>query len=122
MTPRSALSILLLSACGCGQMNALNSVAGDAGKYSLDGSPQFLAARSLMAEKCASCHSGFVSRSEEEWLSAPPVLVQASSPSTSELYLRLKNNGIDETNADMPSGDTLSTQEAAVIRDWINTL
>lgn len=120
MILRSVLSILLVSACGCGQMNALNSVAGDAGKYSLDGSPQFLAARSLMAEKCSSCHSGFVSQSEAEWLSSG--LVQASSPSTSELYLRLKSNGISGSDQDMPPGDTLSSTEAAVISDWINTL
>ena len=120
MIRRTVVAILMTSACGCGQMNALNSVAGDAGKYSLDGSPQFLAARSLMAEKCSSCHSGFVSQSEAEWLSSG--LVKASSPSTSELYLRLKNNGISGSDQDMPPGESFSAAEAAVISDWINTL
>lgn len=111
---------VLLSGTACGQMNALNSVSGDKSRYSLEGSPQFLAARSLMADKCASCHSGFVSQSEEEWLSSG--LVKASSPSTSELYLRLKSNGISGSDQDMPPADTLSGAEASVISDWINTL
>ena len=106
--------------CGCGQMNTLNGVAGDAGKYSLEGSPQFLAARSLMSEKCSSCHSGFVSQSEDEWRAGG--LVVAASPSSSQLFLRLKNNGVSGSAQDMPPGDTLSAAEAAVISDWITSL
>lgn len=106
----------------CGRLNSLNSFSSDAEVYDNSISTQFVAARQLMASKCAVCHrhSQFTSYSESEWVSVG--LVVAGNPNASELFLRLKNNGILGSEQDMPPNSSLSTSEAQIIEDWIDSL
>ena len=116
-----ALFLLSLgSAAGCGKLNTLNSVAGDAGRYSLDGSAEFLAVRQIFAAKCATCHVSFSTYSEQEWMDNGYVV--AASPSGSMLFQRLKSNGISGSQQDMPPTDVITSTEANAVRDWINSL
>lgn len=104
-------------AAGCGNVNTMNSVAGDAAIYSADLSP----ARQIIVNKCASCHyhSNYAFKSDADW--SVDTLIVPGDASTSTLYRRLQNNEFDSSRADMPlAAAPLSLNELETIRNWIN--
>jgi uncharacterized membrane protein len=124
----SALALILL--VGCGQINTLNSVSSDRGRYSLDGSANFLAAKEILSAKCESCHPGLVEQSEDWWATDSVfdmatgniTLVVPGNAEGSALFKSLQLNGVAGSRADMPLGGTMTSAEVQVFRDWINSL
>ena len=116
----AALGVTALLGTSCGNLNSLNSFSSDAEVYDRSISAEFAAARQFMASKCASCHQQFSSYSEAEWSASG--LVSPGNPAGSELYLRLKSNGIPSSDQNMPPNGNLSASEAQIIQDWIETL
>jgi len=111
------LLALMLLLSGCGNVNTLNSVSGDAGVYSSDLS----AARQIIVSKCVSCHSDYAFTTDADW-SADPLIVPGSA-NDSTFFRRLKDNGVDTSQADMPlAAAPLSLSEIQTIQNWINDL
>lgn len=111
---------LMLLLSGCGNVNTLNSVSGDAGVYSSDLS----AARQIIVSKCASCHfhSDYTFKTDADW--SADTLIVPGNANASTLVRRLKESGVEGVNpalANMPlDAAPLSLSEIDTIKNWIN--
>lgn len=118
--PATLAALLFVAAVlgSCLPLNTLNSVSSDAGRYSIGGTSEFVAAREVMASKCISCHSYFLDYSEADWVQAG--WVRRADAEGSLLFQRLKLNGL---GGDMPPDDpSWSPAELQTIRAWIESL
>lgn len=109
------LSILALSSCGRLQ----NSNSNDANVYgsSVAGSVNFVSARTILSNKCFSCHAGWSAYTESQYVSVG--LVVAGSTTNSSLYNRIRGNDTGKAG-DMPvSGSNLTSEELKTMKTWI---
>ena len=110
---------LLISAPGCGQN--YNSQSGDSFRGSTssctgDAALRFCAARSILINKCVSCHSWASYSTEEQWLQSSRVI--AGNIEASTVITRLTNHG-----SNMPlGGGALSSGDYEALKSWVALL
>mgnify|MGYP001302381447 CR=1 FL=1 len=110
------LSVMFLSSCG----KVKNSSSGDATTYgsNVAGSTTFKAANAVLSTHCFSCHGGWSSYGEQDYVTN--ALVIASDPANSPLYTRTRGNDSGTGRDDMPLGrPDLSFDEVKALKDWI---
>jgi uncharacterized membrane protein len=109
------LQIFIFSSCGKLQ----NSNTSDASLYgsAISGTSNFQSARTILSNKCFSCHANWSAYTETQYVSAG--LVVAGSTTGSTLYTRIRGNDTG-TAGDMPiSGANLTTDEVTTMKTWI---
>jgi uncharacterized membrane protein len=118
---RILLLISLLSPLGCGKI--YNSSTFDSSTYGVTtGSTQFLAAKVIINQNCASCHSrashaAWAGMSEAAFISQG--IVVPRSLEGSSLYTKILGNRT-ATVGNMPQGGAaLSDDELTTIENWI---
>jgi uncharacterized membrane protein len=107
--------ILILSSCGKLQ----NSNTSDANLYgtTVSGTSNFQNARTILSNKCFSCHANWSGYSETQFVTSGYVV--SGSTTESILYTRIRGNDTG-TAGDMPvSGSNLTTDEIATMKAWI---
>lgn len=106
---------------GCEILQTENSFSKDLALYGVSsgGTAAFIALKTVLQSNCASCHSDFVSYTEEEWVDNGYVI--RGDADNSSLYQRLRgsNTGGPEN---MPPDSTLTTDEISVVNAWITGL
>ncbi|MBK9323588.1 MAG: hypothetical protein IPM97_11715 [Bdellovibrionaceae bacterium] len=115
------LMLLFLGPIGCGKV--YNSSTYDASTYgSADGSAQFLAAKTIIKNSCANCHTrpsheAWSGMSEKDFISKG--LVAAGNLAGSSLYTKIQGNRTS-TPGNMPDGGSLLTgSELDTLESWI---
>ncbi len=112
---RSALLALTLALSACLQAENSNSL--DSQMYGdFGGSPEFLAARTIIGQSCNGCHA-YHTQTEAE-LKAQNLLV-GGDPDNSSIYYRLVGSAGAMGPKDMPQGGALSSSDLQAIRAWI---
>ncbi len=86
---------------------------------SIDGSPEFLQARTVFTANCATCHI-FHTLKEEEFVNTGEVL--KGDAENSLIYYRLSGSSGTQGPKDMPDGGTLSADDVAKIKNWIDNI
>lgn len=121
LTPFFVWSYLLLFPA-CDFLNSSNSYRGDEVDTSqpIDGSQNFQAASAIIRAKCLGCHAEYNLDSEQKFIDDGHVV--KGDVDNSDLFLSLKGNGLNSGRRDMPQGGTLSPQEIATIRTWIESI
>lgn len=102
----------------CGKVN--NSSTSDPALV-VSGSSEFIAAKQVLAQNCITCHahSSWASYSEADFKSKG--LFVRKSPTSSEIYIRIRGNDAGIAG-DMPeSGSNLSVADIQTIKSWINS-
>jgi mono/diheme cytochrome c family protein len=115
----TALTLLAPLACG----KIYNSSSYDSTIYgTATGSAQFLAAKTIITQNCASCHTR---PSHEAWAGMDEAafktarLIEPGSLINSQLYTKILGNRTT-TPGNMPDGGTpLSSAQLDTIEDWI---
>lgn len=119
------LLILLYCLSGC-RLKTSTSVSGDADLFSTSGvvldtsvpsAARFSAVRGIIKARCASCHSSFLSYSEQKWVSYLYVVPGSATDST--LFKKLAG-AVSGSGGNMPLGDTLSSSDISAFQTWIN--
>lgn len=107
---------ILIFSLGCGR--PYNSSFSDKIKYgsSVTGSANFIAARTVMVNKCFSCHGDFAAWNESEFVSNGRVVQNSLIDST--LYTRIRGNTTGLAG-NMPPGENLSSEEITLFKTWI---
>ncbi len=110
-----------LAPVACGKV--YNSSTYDASTYgSADGTPQFLAAKTIIKNSCASCHTrpsheAWAGMSEKDFLTQG--LIKAGNLAGSSLYTKIQGNRTS-TPGNMPDGGSLLTgAELDTLENWI---
>jgi len=83
------------------------------------GSPQFVAARAILVERCAHCHSSFAGLSAQEW--AVSGYVVPGAPAVSPLFQRLRGAQVTGPR-NMPADSSLTSAEIQTLSDWIASI
>ncbi len=107
------LLVSLLTAC----LQTENSSSQDDSFANVEGSAEFLAAKAVLTQNCASCHT-YHTRTEQELIDLG--LVIAGSAETSELYGRLQNSSGSLGPKDMPENNSISVEDVETIKIWID--
>ena len=107
-------SSLFLFASGCLQTE--NSSSTDS---IVSGSPEFLAAVSVLSANCFSCHDEF-NKTEDELITAGFVI--PGDHQNSSIYYRLRNSSGPLGDKNMPLVGSLSTEDIQTIATWIDSI
>lgn len=108
----------LLFATACFQTE--NSSSGDGGP-DLSGSPEFIAAATVMAAKCTSCHYHAYHTQTEAQLVAQGEVIPGD-PENSPIYYRLIGSTGANGPKNMPQDGPLTSGEMQTIVTWINSI
>ncbi len=115
---RLALLSLLTILTSCQQVE--NSSAKDASIYGeITGTPAFMAARTVLIQKCSNCHL-YHDMYEEEIVQAG--LVVPGNANASLLYYRLQGSSGTGGPKDMPSNGTIAASQLTTVETWINAI
>ncbi len=109
--------ILSLALSGCFQTE--NSSAQDAAfADDPNSTPEFRAARLILSQECASCHD-YHTKSEAQLIEDGDII--AGDPDNSPIYFRLQgaSSPNDPGEKDMPQNDSISLNDVAKIKVWI---
>jgi mono/diheme cytochrome c family protein len=109
-------SFLFLFASGCLQTENSSSTDADA---VTSGSPEFLAAVSVLSSNCFSCHDEF-NRTEDELITSGFVI--PGDHQNSSIYYRLRNSSGPLGDKNMPLVGSLSTEDIQTIATWIDSI
>jgi mono/diheme cytochrome c family protein len=116
------VSALALSACGYVRTTYVttNEALLSEGTALTPAQIRFNAARGVMSTYCISCHAGYPSRTEAEWISSN--LIVPGDSASSFLVGKIRNSGVSGAG-DMPAdGTNLAPAQIQTIRTWIDGL
>lgn len=82
--------------------------------------PLFVAARTVIENKCVSCHAGWSNSRPTTFTSLG--LVVARDAENSKLYYRLSNSTGVNGPKNMPGSGSVTSQDTQAIKDWIDSL
>ncbi len=110
------ISSFFLSGC----LQTENSSSTDGGP-NLTGTPEFIAAVTVMAAKCTSCHyHDYHTKTEQQLLDQG--LVVPGDPENSLIYYRLTGSAGPGGPKNMPQDVALTAGELATMVTWINSI
>lgn len=107
--------VAILTSC----LQTENSSSADIG---ITGTPEFMAARTVLLNNCVNCHQGhdFHLLFEDELVTRGDVV--PGDFLNSPIYYRLAGSLGSEGPKDMPEGGTLSDSELQTIQTWIESI
>ena len=113
----AGLLLLSLNFTNCLQTENSSSV-----DTTITGSPEFLAARTVLVNNCINCHIGhdFHLLYEEDFIERG--YVEPGDFLNSPIYYRLEGSLGSEGPKNMPEGGTLSASDIQTIQVWLETL
>jgi mono/diheme cytochrome c family protein len=121
-TLSAVMAVGAVVATGC-LVQTQNSVSGDAVAYApvtSSGNASLDAVQAIMRQNCASCHAGFATTSQVEWLANGDVV--AGNPGASNLFRHLRGSNTGGAE-DMPlSGGSLTQDQIAAFSTWITNI
>lgn len=109
------LCVVSLFASGCLQTE--NSNSDDA---TATGTPQFIAAVSVLSSNCIGCHEEFQNKTADELVASGFVI--PGDPENSSIYYRMRNSAGSEGPKTMPPSGALSAEDIQAISTWIESI
>ncbi|HWU43635.1 MAG TPA: hypothetical protein VN132_09365 [Bdellovibrio sp.] len=119
----TCLRIIILSATSislfaCAKVHNSSSLDKVIYGTQISGTPNFVAARSVLAANCFMCHAEWANYAESDYLSN--FLITSRDPNSSTIYTAIRGND-SGTAGSMPQGNPdLSYDDIQLIKTWIS--